>query len=77
MLDIITDEYENEHRQLVYGDDSGIPAQQRSWNRSGPAVPEIGTRPLPWGWTVLIITTLSTLAWIAILFAVLAVLNSL
>jgi hypothetical protein len=77
MLDTITDEHENEHRQIVYRDDSRTPAQQRSWNRSGPAVHEKGARPLPWRWTILIITTLSTLAWIGILFAVIAVLNSL
>jgi hypothetical protein len=77
MLDVTTDEYENEGRQIVYGDDSGIPARQRFRSRSDAAVPDKRTRPLPWGWTVLIITALSTLTWIVILFAVLAVLNGL
>ena len=76
MLDLITDEYENEHRQIIYGDEPRTPAGQRCRGHSDGAVPEKRTRPLPWGWTVLILTTLSTLAWIAVMFAVLAVLNS-
>ena len=34
-------------------------------------------RPLPWRWTVVIITVLSALAWIPILFGVITVLDHL
>ena len=77
MLDIITDEYENEQRQIAGGEDSRPLVRQRSRRRSDSGVPDKITQPLPWRWTVLIITTLSTLAWIVVLLAVIAVLNSL
>ena len=77
MLDIITEAYENDHRQIDYSDDSRPLGQHQSGRQLSAATPRKQRAPLPWRWTVLIITTLSTLLWIGILFAVIAVLNSL
>ena len=76
MLDSTRDAYEIEHPQMVFGDGSRTPPRQRSRIVSDSDVPEKVTRPLPWRWTVLIVTALSTLAWIVVLLAVLAVLSS-
>ena len=52
--------------------------EQQEYRRVSAAIaPEKGPRPLPWRWTVLIITVLSAIVWIGILFAVITVLDHL
>jgi len=77
MLDIISDEHENERRQIICDEDSRTLPRRQSRTLSDFGVPERMPRPLPWRWTVLIVTALSTLAWIVVLLAVMAVQNSL
>jgi hypothetical protein len=72
MLDLIIDEYDKELRQLIDDDRFRTPGLQTN---SELLRYSAGKWPLPWRWTVVIITTLSRLH--AIMFAVHAVLNSL
>jgi sensor histidine kinase YesM len=68
MTGIITND--NEARQHIYRAQTS--SRVDHWRR--PAVIYPQQRILSWRWTVLIVTTLSTLCWIAILLIVIAVL---
>ena len=51
--------------------------RQEHWRVSAVVAPEKGPYALPWRWTVLIITVLSAIVWIGILFGVITVLDHL
>jgi hypothetical protein len=71
MMEIIASRTRDDTRRSVFGADIGT----RNRRRSAPIIP--GARPLPWRWSVLIITTLSTLVWLAVLFGVISLLDHL
>ena len=77
MTEIIASEGRSDTRPGTHDADTKTRERQEHWRVSAVIAPEKGPRPLPWRWTVLIITVLSTLMWIVILFGVITVLDHL
>ena len=77
MTEIIASKSRSDTRPGIHDTDTRTREQHEYWRVSAVIAPEKEPRPLPWRWAVLIITVLSALAWIPILFGVITVLDHL
>ena len=71
----IDSESRSDTRPGIHDADTRERERQEHWRVSAAIAPEKGPHPLPWRWAVPIITVLSALAWIPIVFGVIALLN--